>query len=55
MKLRAIGFLVAAVAVGTDMWLINLRHTPVGVGFVVFNCLAVASLTAGALWPRRHS
>ena len=55
MKLRAIGFLIAAIAIAVDMWVINLRHEPVSAGFVIFNCLAVASLTAGALWPRRRS
>jgi hypothetical protein len=54
-KLRAIGFLIAAIAIAVDMWVINLRHEPVSVGFVIFNCLAVATLTAGALWPRRRS
>jgi hypothetical protein len=54
-KLRAIGFLVAAAAIGTDLWLINLGHRPVSPGFVIFNCLAVGTLTAGALWPRRRS
>ena len=42
MKLRAIGFLVAALAIAIDMWLINLGHGPVSVGFVIFNCMAVA-------------
>jgi hypothetical protein len=54
-KIRAIGFLLAAVAIGTDMWLINLTREPITAGFVITNCVAVGSLTAGALWPRRRS